>query len=527
MLASDSTDDLNVDPDNVDRASLSSDTFWDLIDKLLLKSTCDEKRRQRHNAALSAVCRGRAVTCEPRKSTQNNARSSKPSNLCDRTSDATQWVTEEGLSSWPSIENAGDDDHKDDGKDGVKGDDGSDLKEVARAQSDSLVSDSSLVYIKDESAAPVCERLWRFAIRNRKQLEDTDACVMRGEGDDGDSPQFVNAQNNEETFRRLQQQLDEAKAILEEDAETDRHSESSNVPSESTHDIQQASSDTGSAESSESTETILLPKRHRHRDVRKGDRGFNKSFTRSNMQRMARGRKKSTSGVDSAASSAYVGPKSSVTSTISEIESDIKPDTGGHGSCDTKLQNLIDSSEDLRSGIVATHMKFNTKKTQYDKILRSRLSCGNRLETLSKTLVNRDLNPRTTLSRDTMRTYSELKAQYLKLTFQEASLRHQIAILQAEIYTMQNKAYHKQPATVKTITLDPTFTKLASDPNNVAMENVMLFPRLRTPRRLIFPHKQQYTMIEEWGPGYMKYKASEAGGRTPMKTGWCLHNTLI
>jgi len=53
--------DGSADPD------MEPDTFWALIENLLLHTVQDEARRKRHNAALSALCRGYALPRRPRE----------------------------------------------------------------------------------------------------------------------------------------------------------------------------------------------------------------------------------------------------------------------------------------------------------------------------------------------------------------------------------------------------------------------------------------------------------------------------
>ncbi|XP_052269540.1 uncharacterized protein LOC127870970 [Dreissena polymorpha] len=163
-----------------------------------------------------------------------------------------------------------------------------------------------------------------------------------------------------------------------------------------------------------------------------------------------------------------------------------------HDICNKQVQDLIDISEsknDWKPGSISM-VTFEEKKSMYDSVLKKRLNCGSRLETLSKEIGKK--NPRTTLSRETTMKYAELKTEYLKFCYQEAALRHQIAILQAEIYMMQNKGFHKRPATIKTITLDSKSTNLpvrqemtSEVSRDTEFDHVPLLPRLKPPKPLL------------------------------------------
>lgn len=138
--------------------------------------------------------------------------------------------------------------------------------------------------------------------------------------------------------------------------------------------------------------------------------------------------------------------------------------------------------------------EIEAKKTIYDSVNKKRLACGNHLCAINNEIICNRYYPRSILSRETAQKYNELKTDYLKLCFQESSIRQQIAILEAELDMMQNKAFYKRPADVKTVTLcsNPIKPSHRSDAPKNKDKNAALFPGIKAPKHVAVPQNNTF-----------------------------------
>lgn len=427
-----------------DRQSLEPDTFWELVEKLLLRSSRDERLRHGHNLSLATMCRGYAISkvTRDRKQTSTQIKDAQTS-LSAKSHKKLKTQSTDILSEKKpkakvhAVQN----------------------KTAGGTKSECNLKDHDVVYVKD-TEIPASERLWRFAIKNRKQKEGGEKSINLKSGVPRN---FPSARSNKAIFEGLRQRLEEAKKAELEQKEADKKQESK-LKQKRRKKRQKAVSH--SCDATNKNGATVTTRKHCSKSV------TNTSEENSKHQKPSSRQTSSTQSV--ASSSSHVSSASEQTVTSSD------------DSQNTNAQ--------VRS---VTPEQMEAKKYLYDNVLKKRLHCGNQLETLNKEIINKKVNPRLVLSRETTRKYAELKTEYLKLCYQESSLRHQIVMLQAEIYMMQNKNFHKRPAAIKTITLNSETAKV---PQHLSMaqekekdnsrltqssEDVLLFPRLKAPRPLI------------------------------------------
>ncbi|KAL4234509.1 Coactosin-like protein [Mactra antiquata] len=429
--------------DSSGERSLEPDTFWELVEKLLLRSSRDERIRQGHNLSLSALCRGYAVSTVPRDRKQSNAKDVKAHAHSKKLKTGSDSVIS---------------------KKKIKLKTNKSQNEAAKkAASECSLKDHDVVYLKDTDI-PASERLWRFAIKNRKKKEGQETSPAT-------KPERIHvipsARSNEAIYEGLKHRLEEARKTAQENVDTDVAKKVSTKPKRRK---KRQRSTSHLCDSQKKEELKVTPKK-------------TKTISSANVKDEKR--LISNSRASKMSSKGTISAKSSF-----------------NGASSDSVNLLKESSENSNAQVRSvTPEQVEAKKNLYDSVLRKRLHCGSQLETLNKEIVNKKVNPRLVLSRETTRKYAELKTEYLKLCYQESSLRHQIAILQAEIYMMQNKNFHKQPAALKTITLNSDTAKIPRSLSAVVErevsddsthgDDVLLFPRLKAPRPLIVPLNKQ------------------------------------
>ena len=431
-------------PEGTSNDVIEPDTFWQLIEKLLLHSSSDDRARARHNLSLSALCKGQALPPLPRKNTskeQNSVNSRKPRRnekvtnavACPNSSrrDASSLVTvptkRTNVTKNKKPEKISESKEEND----IKNDKDKSLKQSEnvnpmKTRSVCSLGDLQTQLVKDNNV-PASQRLWRYAMR--KKPKPTNASVQ-------EDNVIHKVRSNETIYQCLKARLNDAEketiAIEKKQTQSKPVNAAQKFP----------------------------PIRHNGLTAHNGSTG-NRPACQS----------KATNGSLSSASnktnkSANAEPKHPAEEmTINDI---------------LQLKPWPVIKQDVEE-----------RKALYDNLMKKRFTCGCQLESMSKELMGKG-NPRSVLNSDTAKKYNELKSDYLKLCYQESNLRHQIALLHAEIYMMQNKSYHKVPAAVKTITLDSKTTPLHSKSDVCYVEHYPqppddgpFFPPLKPPRPLL------------------------------------------
>ncbi|XP_052778444.1 uncharacterized protein LOC128215874 [Mya arenaria] len=443
---------------------IEPDTFWDLIDNLLLYSTRDETRRRRHNVALSALCRGYALpqvhraqqqigpvktipATEPERSESGITNfkpfiSKRATSHFRKTKKNKHKYTESEQCSLKDTTDEGKEQSTDEGKE-QSTDEGKEqsidkakqtVDDTPKSQSECNVKDLDVVFVKNINI-PASERLWRFAIRNRKKQENMAATIEEAEECANKPLKIPNARSNEAIFQGLQKRLKAAKR--DENAANDKHAKKSKGSKKKhkhvkRHKCRKSADARSRRQQFEPKLSPLVKKVHSEPAASKKNTSNKIKITSVLQQKVDQSFNRNDHS------------KEQVSSLLVTREMD----NGDSGF-------TINSTSDTASRLLPTEA-YDAKKAQYDSVLRKRLNCGSQLDTLNHEIVNKRLNPRTTLNRETTRKYAELKTEYLRFCYQESALRQQIAIIQAEIYMMQNKRFHKKAISVKTMTLDPT-----------------------------------------------------------------------
>lgn len=422
---------------------LEPDTFWELIEKLLLHSSRDEQKRIRHNTSLSALCRGYALPRLPRdkKTPQTEMPKYLKSNKVRDNLSATKTKTDSSSKKTddnPKPRTRLNPDHD---------------SNAQPSKSECKISDLDIIFLSDPDV-PKSEQLWRFALRNRKQRENDTY--------KNDLIPVPSARSNEAIYEGLRKRLEDAKKEKDE-----KHT------------------DTKPSKTKQKRKTRSIKKNQCKDKMKKGQISVEIKQVKNRSNSFSNG-SVSPAGV---AESPMVGQNANSSDLVHDLRR-------------TPVHNLINTSENTHSHPTAEH--FESKKSLYDSVLKKRLNCGNQLERFNRDIVCKNMNPRTVLGRDTTRKYMELKMDYLNLCCQESSLRHQIAMLQAEIFMMQHKGFHKRPVTVKTITLDsnsahvpPKAEKSYTENNRSNKEKVLLFPRLKPSRPRKIPQQRSFEQFCE------------------------------
>ena len=476
---------------------MDPDTFWDLIQKLLLHSSSDERARTRHNLSLSVLCKSQALPPLPRpiktvvrkeygKKIKKNEESRNPTakpNSISRSSKlgATGKANSEmpnrtnKTETKPEVENINEEqvliqkqtpnkinsyrkENEDVSKDKTEIFDKMkscrevekkltgkvelasrtptpESPELVQTRSECSLNDLRVQLIRDTNV-PASERLWRFAMHNKKRTDDKD---IRGIGP------MPKTRSNEAIYKGLQERIKEA----ERDAA---------LTEEPPAKIKEAK-----ASPKLEKEHPKPPKRHTCRsEQREIIPALYSNTVSSPLKRRAQSKK-----------------------TLDPINKDVK---------------------EAKSFAISKQQEFDERKTVYDNLIKKRLNCGSQLESLNVEVVGNG-NPRSVLNSETKKRYNELKAEYLNLCYKESRLRHQIAMLHAEVYMMQNKGYHKTPAAVKTITLDPKTTPM--EPNSgiylkdqwpTPPDDAPFYPPLKPPRPLLQTRAGQEKIAERFDP---------------------------
>ena len=514
-------------PDSSTEPEIDTDTFWELIEKLLLHSSTDERTRIRHNLSLSALCKSQALPPLPRpkrpevhvkksyrrlkhieqkeenknevpNSVKRNAKSENITKLVEKAIDKVndyegKYEISEIRNEIQNIERAINKTNDNDTKFEI-----SDLRnemqniekykvgleELRRQSPDNAtpyttksecsLNDLRVQLVKDANAPP-SERLWRFAMRNKKRTDDNNA--MRA------SP-ISKARSNEAIYRGLKERLDEIEReakgreekIINTTEGTNREPcAHEKKPKERRNKIKLQPVSVKQSQ----------PKRHNCPAVKeKGGQHVPYRQTPSMMSLRSQNVKSK--------------PRTPI----------IKLSRTPFGATEVPEITALPVPKQTQP---LTKQDFDERRALYDSILKKRLRCGCKLESLNNEMLNRNYS-RSVLNGETTKKYVALKSEYLSLCHKESQLKHQIALLNAEIYMMQNKGYHKTPAAVKTITLDsktplyPESESCLSDRFPLPPVDAPFFPPLK-PRR---PHLQtrpsQERMIERYNSRFEQTK---------------------
>jgi len=257
------------------------------------------------------------------------------------------------------------------------------LAKAPKSKSECSVKDHEVVFVKSSvsSEIPACQRLWRFAIKNRKKQES------QTPQPEGPSKPIVvpNARSNEAIFEGLKQRL--ANAKMEENVTQER-----------------------SQQTDKKKLKALKPRKTRRKSVQEKCKR-SKTF-----------QPKPSPLVKGAVSDQTVGksaPSTEVKRQSSLPNTTIVSTYDCHDASQEQIKKLIASSESLDLGRVCTEMPvfktetyeakrtkntdvgqvhtgtpalmaetYEAKRTKYDNLLRRRLNCGSQLETLNKEIVN-------------------------------------------------------------------------------------------------------------------------------------------
>ena len=419
---------------------LQPGTFWSLIEKLLLRSSEEAHAHRQQDLAVSALCRGHALPRLPRQLRATKQEDAKVEGLKSN----SRFVYRESLNRGNSKmigksslakESYCNDDEKSNRTAGASTQTPA-LQNATKAKSECFANNLDVVYVNDAKIPP-SERLWRYAMKHSREKPDPNAETPRNNF-------LPTARSNEAIYYALKNRLDEAL--------------------------------------SEQNKKSITPKKKFAKSRKTCQKNLYNSAVK-NDKKSVRVKQSNTKfgsllqeGKEHRLNQIETSRVQGVNKTIPKILSS-------------------QSNEDPPS----KHDQIESSRALYDCILKKRLSCGNQLETLNKEILYKKHNPRAIMNRETTRKYAELKNDYLNLCYQECNLRHQIAILHAEIYMMQNRGFHKIPASIKTINLDPN-SAIKPDRNSCELDsqsksndspNILLFPCLKAPKPLqVYSQKQ-------------------------------------
>ena len=476
-------------PDALPASGIDTGTFWEVIEKLLLHSSSNERTRVWHNLSLSALCKSQALPPLPRPKRSEVKRTYRKlkqiekdtnkvvvpnsvkrsakiattlnSSLLTLDKDNENELIDDVLEIRNEIQNA-DQQKIEASKEDVLKRYSPDSKPPFTTKSECCLNDLRIHLVKDANA-PVSERLWRFAMRNKKRTEGNNA--MRA------SP-ISKARSNEAIYRGLQERLNEFErgASKREEIIIDTAEGTTKDPEVAPKKIKENRS-----RAKLPNVKHTYPKRHSCPNRTHHDE---KHIQYRQTPSMLSLRCQNTNPTYAPRSSRFKSPHSP----FSQQE-----------------------VPEITSFPLLKRQDFDERRALYDSVLKKRLRCGCKLESLNKEIVSKG-NSRSILNGETTKMYNELKSEYLKLCHEESQLKHHIALLNAEIYMMQNKGYHKKPATVKTITLD---SKIPLHPeSNVCFKDCYplppvdapFFPPLKAPRPLLQPRASQEKLAERFEP---------------------------
>ena len=469
-------------PDSSTDSGIDTDTFWELIEKLLLHSSSDERTRIRHNLSLSALCKSQALPPLPRPKRQevkktyrklkqiekekskdevpnSVKRNAKQATLTKLVEEAINKVNDhEAKFEISEIRNEIQNVERQKFE----------LEELRRqspvnltpytTKSECCLNDLRVQLVKDANA-PASERLWRFAMRNKKRTEDNNA--MRT------SP-IAKARSNEAIYRGLRERLDEVER-----------------------------------EANNKKETVIDTAEDANKDTEVPKKKLKEKRSRTKLQPVKQGPPKRHQCPSVNRQDEKQAQYRRTPSMLSLRNQNAKP-----RSPSIKAPRTLFGPQEVPEITTISLTKqqdFDERRALYDSVLRKRLRCGCKLESLNKELVSRG-NSRSVLTGETTKKYIALKSEYLNLCHKESQLKHQIAILNAEIYMMQNKGYHKTPATVKTITLDsktplhPESDSCLSDYFPLPPLDAPFFPPLKPRRPLLATRSSQEKLSERHDP---------------------------